>query len=59
MVQDSEGQVFETIAIVSTLIFAGVFVGLFLMNRQAQNETADRKDPPRIDPSAPHRSGTT
>ena len=36
----SEAWVFETIAVVSMILFASIFVGLFLMNRQAANEDA-------------------
>jgi len=44
--------VFETIAIVSTLVFASIFTGLIIMNNRASKETADRLDPPHGEPKA-------
>ena len=35
--------VFETIAFLSTLMFAGVFTLLFVMNRRAANEDNDQR----------------
>ena len=34
---------FETIAVLSMILFASIFVGLFLINRQAANEDAAKQ----------------
>ncbi len=39
----TEASVFETIAVLSMILFATVGVGLFLMNRQAVNDEAAKR----------------